>query len=252
MFRAANRVQLKFKFNPLLYMENEIDELQKQINCLKEKLRFLEEILDKAPCFLYINEIGQIGEENTMRNVYLNKFAIEMTGYTMEEADKLGHEYFKKVLHPDDFEVINRSIDFLRSIPDDNLYGGICRSKPKGKDFLWQVGRTRVFKRNPDGTPLQFLNAAVALNGEVHSQNQMIDLLKENKRLLNEKSVLKLTLREREVLILLAKGECAKRISNKLNISESTVISHRKNMLKKLNVHSTASLVNFAAENGLN
>jgi DNA-binding CsgD family transcriptional regulator len=233
-------------------MENKVIELQKEIQILKEKLRFTEEILDKAPCFLYINEIGIIGQENTMRNVYMNKFASEMTGYSKEEADKLGHEFFRQVLHPDDFEVINQSIEFLRSIQDDNLYGGICRSKPKGKDYIWQVGRTRVFKRKPDGTALQFLNAAVILHGEIHSQNQMIDLLKENKRLINENIILRLSKREREVLKHLSAGDCAKKISGKLNISESTVVSHRKNMLRKLNMHSTANLVNFAVENGLN
>jgi DNA-binding CsgD family transcriptional regulator len=233
-------------------MEYKIVELQKEIVVLKEKLRFFEELVDKAPCFLYINEIGKIGSENTMRNVYLNKFAIDMTGYSKEEADELGSEYFRKVLHPDDFEVINQSIDYLRSIGDDNIFGGICRSKPKEKDYQWQVGRTRIFKRNTDGTPLQFLNAAVVLNDEFHSNNQIIDLLKENKQLINENTILKLSKREREVLKHLSAGDCAKKISVKLNISESTVISHRKNMLKKLNMHSTANLVNFAVENGLN
>ena len=233
-------------------MENKVAELKKEITLLKERLAFFKDIVEKAPGFLYINEIGKIGNENTMRNVYLNKFAIETTGYSQEEADELGSEYFRKVLHPDDFEVINQSIDFLRSISDDNVFGGICRSRPKGKDYIWQIGRTRVFKRNPDGTPLQFLNSAIVLNDEFHSQNQMIDLLKENKRLINENAVLKLTRREREVLKLLSKGDCAKTISKKLNVSESTIISHRKNMLKKLNLHSIATLVNFAVENGLN
>jgi len=233
-------------------MENKLAELKSEIENLKARLRFAEEILDKAPCFIYINEIGIIGKECTMRNIYLNRFAIEMTGYTKEEADELGHDYFRKVMHPDDFEVINQSIDFFRSMQDDNLYGGICRSRPKGKDYLWQVGRTRVFKRNQDGTPLQFLNAAIVLNEEFHTQNQMMDLLKENKRLLSENTVLKLSRREREVLKLLVSGKSARKIAVILNISESTVISHRKNMLKKLNIHSTASLVNFAVENGLN
>jgi len=228
------------------------DELKTEIKGLKEKLRFYEDILDKAPCFIYINEIGKIGDENTMRNVYLNKFTIETTGYSRDEADSLGSEYFRKVLHPDDFEVIDHSIEHLRSINDDNVYGGICRSKPRGKEFIWQVGRTRVFKRNPDGSPLQFLNAAVALNDEFHSHNQIIELLKENKRLLNENSILKLTRRERDVLRHLAGGKSAKKTAILLNISELTVISHRKNMLRKLGINNTASLVNFAVENGLN
>jgi len=233
-------------------MDKRLVDLQKEIKGLIEKLRFLEDILDNVPCLVYINEIRKVGDENMMLNVYLNRFAVEKTGYSREEADALGSEYFRKVLHPDDFEVINQSIDFLENIDDDRVYGGICRSKPKGKDYLWQIGRTRVFKRNPDGSPLQFLNAAVVLNDEFHTHNQMIELLKENKRLVNENSILKLSRREKEVLKHLSAGDCARKVSGKLNISESTVISHRKNMLKKLNMHSTASLVNFAVENGLN
>jgi DNA-binding NarL/FixJ family response regulator len=80
----------------------------------------------------------------------------------------------------------------------------------------------------------------------------MIELLKENSRLLNENIILKLTKRERDVLKLLAEGNSAKMISEKLNVEESTICSHRKNMLRKLNMENTASLVNFAAENGLN
>ena len=187
-----------------------------------------------------------------MKNVYLNKYAIEITGYTREEADSLGSEYFRKVLHPDDYEVIPQSINHLLKIDSDIVYGGAYKFKPKGKDYIWMLGRTKVLKRNPDGTPKQFINSAIQLDEEFHAHNQIFALLKENKRFLNENTVLKLTKREREVLKHLADGHCAKKISKKLNVSESTVISHRKNMLRKLSIHNTATLVSFAVENGLN
>jgi PAS domain S-box-containing protein len=233
-------------------MQNKLDELQKENESLKDKLVFLEELLDNAPGLIYVNEIGKIGDETAMRNVYLNKYAIEITGYTREEADSLGSEYFRKVLHPDDYEVISQSINHLMKIDTDIVYGGAYKFKPKGKDYIWMLARTRVFKRNADGTPSQFLNSAIQLDQEFHAHNQIFALLKENKRLLNENTILKLTRRERDVLQLLAAGDCAKKIAQKLNISESTVITHRKNMLKKLKMHNTATLVNFAVENGLN
>lgn len=226
--------------------------MQKEIGELREKLNFAEAILDKAPCFLYINEIGKTREKNTWRNVYLNRFALDNTGYTREEVDKLGPEYFKKVLHPDDYEVASNSIEYLKNISDDEVFGGPYKYMPKGKDYKWLIGMSRVFRRDSEGNPLEFLNAAVHFNNELHTHNQIIDLLRENKRLLNENTVLKLTRREREVLKLLARGNCARKISAMLSISESTVISHRKNMLKKLNIHNTATLVTFAVENGLN
>lgn len=226
--------------------------MQKEIDELRERLNFAEAILDKAPCFLYINEIGKNREESTWRNIYLNKFALDNTGYTREEVDKLGPDFFKNILHPDDFEVATLSIEHLKNIGDDEVFGGPYKYMPKGKDYKWMIGVSRVFKRDEEGNPKYFLNAAVNFNEEFHLHKQIIDLLRENKRLLNENTVLKLTRREREVLKLLARGNCARGISATLNISESTVISHRKNMLKKLNIHNTASLVNFAVENGLN
>jgi DNA-binding CsgD family transcriptional regulator len=233
-------------------MENRIKELQTEIAGLKEKLIFAEEILDKAPCLIYLNEVGKIGNENSMRNIYLNKYAIDKTGYGREEADSLGSEYFRKILHPDDYEVIDESVSYLLTVGDDIVYGAPYKCKPKGKDYIWLIGRCRVIKRNQDGTPLLFLNAAVEVNEKFQGHNQIIELLKENKRLLNENTVLKLTKREREVLKFLANGDCAKKISQNLNVSESTIISHRKNMLRKLNIHNTVTLVNFAVENGLN
>jgi DNA-binding CsgD family transcriptional regulator len=52
-----------------------------------------------------------------------------------------------------------------------------------------------------------------------------------------------LTRREVEVIDLLVKGMCAKEIANSLFISETTVITHKKNLKKKFNVRNTAELI---------
>jgi DNA-binding NarL/FixJ family response regulator len=54
--------------------------------------------------------------------------------------------------------------------------------------------------------------------------------------------------REKQVLHLIAKGKTTSEIANELNISIHTVNSHRKNMLKKLNLKSPVQLVTFAIE----
>ncbi|MEO1023256.1 MAG: response regulator transcription factor [Bacteroidota bacterium] len=58
----------------------------------------------------------------------------------------------------------------------------------------------------------------------------------------------KITNREREVLVLLTKGNTSSEIADKLFISTRTVEKHRTNLLKKLNQRNTASLVRFALE----
>ncbi len=61
----------------------------------------------------------------------------------------------------------------------------------------------------------------------------------------------KLTPREREVLALLVAGESNKRIAHQLDISDKTVEFHRANIMKKLEVHNTATLVRTALEAGI-
>ena len=60
-----------------------------------------------------------------------------------------------------------------------------------------------------------------------------------------------LSSRETEVAILLAKGLINKEIANRLNISLSTVISHRKNIMDKLNARSLADIIIHVVMNGL-
>jgi len=60
-----------------------------------------------------------------------------------------------------------------------------------------------------------------------------------------------LSKREVEIVSMIAKGCTSKEIGDNLFISEFTVTTHRRNILRKLNIKSIATLVLFAKENGL-
>ena len=60
-----------------------------------------------------------------------------------------------------------------------------------------------------------------------------------------------LTDRERDVLVLVAKGNTNKEIASMLNISPHTVISHRKNIAHKTGIRSVAGLTVYAILNHL-
>ena len=60
-----------------------------------------------------------------------------------------------------------------------------------------------------------------------------------------------LTVREREILQLLAEGKTNKEVANTLNISLYTAETHRGNILQKLGLHSTAELVLYAVRKGI-
>ena len=60
-----------------------------------------------------------------------------------------------------------------------------------------------------------------------------------------------LTSREREVLQRIAEGQTTKEIAAGLELSVKTVESHRINLMRKLDIHETATLVRYAIRRGL-
>ncbi|HUE57575.1 MAG TPA: response regulator transcription factor [Candidatus Udaeobacter sp.] len=60
-----------------------------------------------------------------------------------------------------------------------------------------------------------------------------------------------LTLRERQVLQLIAEGKSTKEVASLLGISVKTAESHRTRLMQKLDIHETASLVRYAVRCGM-
>ncbi|HEX4928757.1 MAG TPA: response regulator transcription factor [Burkholderiales bacterium] len=57
--------------------------------------------------------------------------------------------------------------------------------------------------------------------------------------------------RERQVLALLAEGKRSSDIGTRLHISTATVEAHRRNIMRKLGLHTVAELTKYAIRNGL-
>jgi two-component system response regulator NreC len=60
-----------------------------------------------------------------------------------------------------------------------------------------------------------------------------------------------LSVRERQVLQLVAEGNTSKDVATVLGISVKTAESHRNHIMDKLNIHEVAGLVRYAIRNGL-
>jgi two-component system response regulator NreC len=67
----------------------------------------------------------------------------------------------------------------------------------------------------------------------------------------SEQSKNPLTLREGQVLQLIAEGKSTKDVASLLGISVKTAESHRTRLMQKLDIHETASLVLYAVRNGI-
>jgi two-component system, NarL family, nitrate/nitrite response regulator NarL len=60
-----------------------------------------------------------------------------------------------------------------------------------------------------------------------------------------------LTVREREVLVLISEGYSNKEIADRLGIGVRTIETHRERIMRRLNIHSVAGLTKYAIANGL-
>jgi DNA-binding NarL/FixJ family response regulator len=61
----------------------------------------------------------------------------------------------------------------------------------------------------------------------------------------------KLTLKQREVLQLIAEGHTTREIARIMGIGEKTVESHRTNLMRRLDIHGVASLTRYAIQKGM-
>ncbi len=109
--------------------------------------------------------------------------------------------------------------------------------------------RGYLLKDSPREDVLAAIRAAAAGRSFVSSrisqmlQSEYVQQL-ESKGL--EDSYELLTDREREILQLLAEGKANKEVASLLNISLTTVETHRGHILQKLSLHSTADLILYA------
>ena len=101
----------------------------------------------------------------------------------------------------------------------------------------------------------EIVHALFALNkGEKFYCNKVLDIVF-NKHLYKKESdncePTNLSVRETEIVELLARGSTNKEVAHKLNISPHTVHTHRKNIMKKIGVRSISELTIYCVSIGL-
>ncbi len=92
------------------------------------------------------------------------------------------------------------------------------------------------------------------IKGERFFCNKVLNILVERHMMKDEEddcSATNLTLREMDITRLIAEGKTSKEIATHLHISQHTVQTHRKNIMRKLKVNSVSELTLYAVNTGL-
>ena len=193
-------------------------------------------------------------------------------GYDSEDFTSEGLAFTLQNYHKDDLQLYNKEmfperLQFIKQIPKEEqsnyLFSYNFRFKHKQKNYVNLIQRNCFIKSDDNGNPLLSLGM---INNITHFKSdgptvQIIEkvsndtyepneVVYKKSFFLNNESLL-FTKREKEVLLYTAEGLTSKGIANKLHVSESTIINHRKNMLQKADAKNISELVSFSIRKGI-
>lgn len=111
---------------------------------------------------------------------------------------------------------------------------------------------TEIRKCNPDGYIPKSTDAEAvkdAISNVLNGENVFLEI---GSNSYTEQPYFKIiSSREKEIIALIKQGLSARQISEELNISQFTVNTHRKNILRKLKLNSVKDLIAFSFNNNL-
>ncbi|MBC3846153.1 PAS domain-containing protein [Winogradskyella echinorum] len=225
--------------------------LQKHI----EKIIEMDTFLPYSSTFFCITNTQDLSFE------FISKNYKASLGLNPNELKENGMRYFWNRIHPDDVDAwlkaLNKLMEFtLNEIPvekrQDASYTWNFRFKNAQNVFVNIVQNTTPLIFDSENKPIIGLAHYTVLHPDVK-----LDITASAK-LLNDKQEYEtiyfdsfsqkllhdgVTNRERDIIRLLILDKSSKEISEKLNISPHTVDTHRRNILKKLEISSTGELV---------
>ncbi|GAA4805422.1 LuxR C-terminal-related transcriptional regulator [Litoribaculum gwangyangense] len=192
---------------------------------------------------------------------YISKNMSSCLGLDYDVMKSKGMNYFWSRMHPDDIEPWLQALNELMKFTLSNI---LVEERSK-MSYTWNY---RI--KNAQGvylnviqntTPLEFDNNDKPIIGLAHYTvlHSKIKLpVSATAKLLNDNNEYEtkyfnnfsqkllsdgITNRERDIVRLLVLNKSSKEIAEKLNISVNTVDTHRRNILKKLNIKSTGELI---------
>lgn len=198
---------------------------------------------------------------------FVSKNFTACTGLSRDKMMAGGMNYFWSLLHPDDINLWLESLKNLMTFTMTELDD----DQRKRMSYTWNYriknAQDKYVNIIQNTTPLQFDEAKkpiigmahyTVLNGDLamdicasakylNDNNEYETLFYQN--VSNSKMLGLISNRERDIIRLIITKNTSEAIAEKLNISIHTVNTHRRNILKKINIDSTYELISYFKNN---
>jgi len=195
------------------------------------------------------------------RKVMAGKRWVELLGYTNEELGT-DEDDWMALINPKDLERFRLKLEaHLQGETAD--FESEHRLRHHDGHWVPVEARGKVIRRDKDNSPLRMVGTIQDITQRKRLNEEGMDLLKQIELLIRESSsrspvkvvtgnaAENLTKRQRQILGMIAEGMTSAEIGKRLHLATPTVISHRRNLMAKLDLHSTAEITRFAIDHGL-
>ncbi len=194
------------------------------------------------------------------RSVEATATWVELLGHTHDPALQ-GEDEWLALIHPEDLEGFRRRLD-AHLAGESALFESEHRLRHQAGHWLWVEARGKVTRRAEDGQALRMVGTLRDVTQRRRLHEEGVELLQRIEALIRdatqapaptataEAALDGLTRREREVLMLIAQGMSSAQIGRHLHLSTNTVASHRRNLMAKLDLHSSVEIARFVHQHG--
>lgn len=187
---------------------------------------------------------------NALELTYMNRWGCDKLGHSLEEMRAMGDRYYREFFYEEETrKFLPGMIEYVQRQDCTALHDFYQRVKTYDKNEAGvYYTACKLLTREGGSRPsheLLLISNPVATMGL--TVNKLSKLLAENQFAeRNHHKFELLTIREKEIIRLLAEGKSSGEISDELFISSHTVTTHRKNISRKLDISSFAELIKFA------
>jgi len=181
--------------------------------------------------------------------LYMNQKGLSQLEVTLEEVQAMGTDYYERFFNPEQArEYVPEMLAMVaRNDPSETFTFYQQVRFPGIAEWQWHLSAVRIFYRDENDQPVAVVTTAQHLSSEHHYTRKVTRLLEELTFLKDHHNTFEqLSVREREILRLLAQGYSTPEIADMLSISVFTADTHRRNIRRKLGVHRSSHLQQFA------
>lgn len=223
--------------------------------------KHINKIIELDTYLPYNSTFFCITNTQTLSFEYISKNMFSCIGLDTSTLKEKGMRFFWNRIHPDDIEPWLQALNELMNFTINDIsfekrkqtsYTWNYRFKNAKNEYVTIVQNTTPLEFDIDGKPIMGLAHYTVLDTKINMQicasAKILNVNNEYEtKYFNNFSQKLLTNgvsnRERDIIRLLLLNHSSKEIAEKLFITSNTVDTHRRNILKKLNISTTGELV---------